>query len=55
MTDSIGQRVRLILVGDRHYSGKIIDEDDLMIKIIDKFGSTVSLGRSSIISMEVLQ
>ena len=54
MTDSVGQRVRIILVGDRHYSGKIIKEDEIMITIIDKFGSEVSFGRASIISMEVL-
>lgn len=54
MTDRTGQRVRIILIGDRFYSGKIISEDVYMLIILDKFGKEVSLGKSSIISMEVL-
>ena len=55
MTDRIGQHVRIVLVGDRYYSGKIISEDDLMIIILDKFGKEVSLGKSSIISLRIRQ
>jgi len=55
MTDRVGQRVRIILIGDRFYSGKIISEDENLIVIIDKFKQEVSLGKSSIISMEVCQ
>lgn len=54
MTDRIGQRVRLVLIGNRFYSGKIISEDNNLIVIIDKFGQEVSLGKASIVSMEVL-
>ena len=54
MTDRTGQRVRIILVGDRFYSGKILSEEENLIVILDKFNNEVSLGKSSIISMEVL-
>lgn len=55
MTDSrIGQKARFILVGDRHYSGKIISEDEFFITILDKFQQQVSFGKNAIISMEVL-
>lgn len=55
MLDRTGQRIRLILVGDRFYSGKIIFEDEFFIKIIDKFGEEVTLGKNQIISLEVLE
>lgn len=54
MTERTGQRVRIILVGDRFYSGIILSEDNSLIVIKDKFGSEVSLGKASIISMEVI-
>lgn len=54
MTDRTGQKVRIILVGDRFYSGIILSEDNSLITLKDKFGVEVSLGKSSIISMEVL-
>ena len=54
MTDRTGQRVRIILVGDRFYSGTILSEDEFLITIKDKFLQTVSIGKSAIISMEVL-
>lgn len=50
--DRTGQKVRIILVGNRFYSGTILREDDLLIVIRDKFGMEVSLGKSAIISME---
>jgi len=53
--DRTGQRIRFILTGDRFYSGVVLDEDDFLIVIKDKFGAEVSLGKSSIISMEVLR
>ena len=55
MTDRKGQTVRIVLIGDRYYTGKIIEEDNLMIIILDKYNKEVSLGKSSIISMEVLE
>ena len=55
MTDRTGQKVRIILIGDRFYSGVILSEDDVLIVIKDKFGAEVSLGKSAIISMEVLK
>ena len=53
--DRTGKRVRLILVGDRFYSGKVISEDVNTITIIDKFNKEVTLGKASIISLEVLE
>jgi hypothetical protein len=53
--DRTGSRVRIILVGDRFYSGVILSETDLTITIRDKFGSEVSIGKSALISLEVLQ
>lgn len=55
MTDRIGQRVRIILLGDRYYSGVITHEDELLLSITDKFGKPVTIGKSHIISMEVIE
>ena len=57
MTDSnkrLGQKIKLTLIGNLHYSGKIIFEDDLLITIIDRFEKEVSFGKSNIVSMEVI-
>lgn len=54
MTERTGQKVRIILVGDRFYSGTILNEDEFLIIIRDKFNNEVSIGKSSIISMEVI-
>lgn len=51
----IGQKVRVILVGNRYYTGTILKEDENLILILDKFGNQVSFGKASIISMEVLE
>lgn len=45
---AVGQRVRLILVGGFHYSGKIISETETHLKIIDKFGYEVLILKSQI-------
>lgn len=55
MTDRTGFKVRIILVGDRFYSGTILNENDLTITIKDKFGSEVTIGKSALISLEVLK
>ena len=52
MKDRTGQTVRIILIGNRFYKGKIIEEDNNLILIIDKFGREVSIGKQSIVSME---
>jgi hypothetical protein len=54
MTDRTGQRVRIILIGDRFYSGIILSDEEHLILLKDKFGNNVSIGKSSIISMEVI-
>ena len=52
--DRTGKKIRLILVGDRFYSGLVISEDENLLTFIDKFNSEVSVGKNSIISLEVL-
>lgn len=51
--DRTGQRVRIILVGNRFYSGKVLSENEHTITILDKFGSEVTIGKNSLISLEV--
>jgi len=53
--DRTGQKIRIILVGDRFYSGKIISENENTITFIDKFGSEVTVGKRALISLEVLE
>ncbi len=55
MTDRIGKKVKIILIGDRFYSGLILSEDNYLIVIKDKFENEVSIGKQSIISMEVIR
>lgn len=54
MTDRTGKRVRLILVGDRFYSGIILSENETTITFRDKFGSEVTIGKAALVSLEVL-
>ena len=53
--DRTGKRVRIILTGDRFYSGKIISENENTITFIDKFGSEVTIGKRALISLEILE
>ena len=55
MTDRIGKKVRIILVGDRYYSGIVLEETETLLTIKDKFGAEVVLGKNAIISLEVLE
>ena len=48
----VGQRVRLILITGHHYSGKIIDEDDIFLVIFDKFSNKVSIAKNQIQVLE---
>lgn len=52
--DRTGSKVRIILVGDRYYSGKILSENELTITILDKFQNEVTIGKQSLISLEVI-
>lgn len=54
MTDRKGKHIRLILVGNRFYSGIVSEETETMLTFKDKFGSEVSVGKSNIVSLEVL-
>ena len=53
--DRTGKKVRIILVGNRFYSGVVISETDLILTIKDKFNSEVSIGKNSLVSLEVLE
>ena len=53
--EMIGKKVKLVLQGERFYSGEVIDEDTTSIYIKDKFGKEVMLGRATIVSMEVTE
>ncbi len=53
MEERIGRKVRIILVGGFHYSGKILEENEFSITILDKFNAEVSLNKSSIEVLEV--
>jgi hypothetical protein len=50
--DRTGQLVRIILMGDRFYSGLILEETEQTITIKDKFNKTVTIGKNALISLE---
>jgi len=52
--DRTGQRVRLILIGNRFYSGLVLEETETTITIKDKFNEEVTIGKGALISLEVL-
>jgi len=52
--DRTGKKVRIILIGNRYYSGTILNETELTLTILDKFNNEVSIGKQSLISLEVL-
>jgi len=52
MESEIGKQVRIILKNDFHYTGIILDSDDLSILLKDKFGKQVRLSRDSIMILE---
>lgn len=49
-----GKNVRLILKNNFHYTGKIIEDLDISLKIIDKFGKEVIVSKDSIQVLEVI-
>jgi hypothetical protein len=51
--ERVGKSCRIILIGDFHYSGTILSEDEYFITIQDKFNKQVSLQKSRIEAMEV--
>ena len=53
MTNRIGKHIRLILIGNRFYSGIVLEETEILLTFKDKFNSEVSVGKNSIISLEV--
>lgn len=52
--DRTGRQVRIILIGNRFYSGIVLSENETTLTIKDKFDSQVTIGKSALISLEVL-
>jgi hypothetical protein len=50
--DRTGQKVRIILLGDRFYSGVVLEENETTLTIRDKFGERVTIGKGALISLE---
>jgi hypothetical protein len=50
----LGKKVKLVLPNQIFYSGKVIDEDEFSITILDKFNHEVKLSKSYIVSLEVM-
>jgi hypothetical protein len=55
MTDMTDKKVRMVLIGERYYSGIILDEDELFYYLKDKFDKEVVIGKSKVISLEVME
>jgi len=49
----VGKRVRIITCNNFHYSGTILNEDELFLTIRDKFQAEVSLRKENIEVLEV--
>jgi len=57
MTDSnmTGKTARFILIGEYHYTGEIIEEQELSFKILDKFHKIVLIPKNQIRIMEEIK
>lgn len=53
MEAEIGNKVRIILKNNFHYTGIIIEVDEKNIVMIDLFNKTISLAKDSIMLLEV--
>ena len=54
MTAESGKQVRLLLKNNFHYNGKVIEENETHIIILDKFKQKISISKDSIaVSEEV--
>jgi len=54
ISSKVGMQVRIILTGNFHYSGKILDETETHYEILDKFGKIVLLKKTDIAVLEVV-
>jgi len=55
MDSKIGRKAKFVLIGERYYTGIILNENENSITIKDKFGHEVFLGKNTIVSMEVIE
>lgn len=46
--ERVGDKVQIILSNNYSYTGKILEEDDFFIVILDKFNEKVSIGKKDI-------
>jgi hypothetical protein len=44
----LNKKISVILINGRKYTGKVIDEDDIKIKILDKYNLPVIIRRDMI-------
>lgn len=49
----VGKKVRIILMGNFHYSGVVLSEGEDFIKIKDKFGNDVLIAKNRVEVMEI--
>jgi len=54
MGDYVGKQIKVELVNNHYYRGKVIFEDELFIIIIDMVNKKVQFSKNSILSLEVL-
>ncbi len=50
--ERIGQKVKIVLEGERYFTGIILEEDNHMIVIKDKYGERVTINKNSIMLMQ---
>jgi len=50
-----GDKVRIILTGNFHYSGTVISKNDSHLEIRDKFGNSVLIKINDISVLEILK
>jgi len=51
-SDLIGKKIRLVLSNNFHYTGRVIDENEKTLTIIDQKGVEVKISKYSIIIQE---
>ena len=54
MGDYIGKIIKVELLNSHYYKGKVIEQDDNFLIMIDMCNKEVTINRSQISSMEVL-
>jgi RNase P/RNase MRP subunit p29 len=55
MPTFIGKKVRVLMKGNLHFNGVVVDENENFIDIIDKFNAKVSLNKSSMSVLTIIE